>query len=56
MICQAEGQPIKIKNQLQAQPMKLLYFRNGNLLKLGIQTEQGIFDVDRYQQDKGGKL
>lgn len=33
--------------------MKLLYFRTNSTLKLGIQTEQGILDVDRYQQDQG---
>lgn len=33
--------------------MKLLYFRTNSTLKLGIQTEQGILDVDSYQQDLG---
>ncbi|MBZ5856874.1 fumarylacetoacetate hydrolase family protein [Flavihumibacter profundi] len=34
--------------------MKLLYFRTNNFLKLGIQTDHGIFDVDHYQQDQHG--
>ncbi|ULQ52098.1 fumarylacetoacetate hydrolase family protein [Flavihumibacter fluvii] len=36
--------------------MKLLYFRSGISLRLGIQTDQGIFDADRYQQDQSGLL
>lgn len=36
--------------------MQLLYFRTHDSLRLGIQTEKSIIDVDRYQQDTGGVL
>ena len=36
--------------------MKLLYFKKQTTLFLGIQTEQGVFDIDAYQQSVGGKL
>lgn len=36
--------------------MKLLYFRTNGSLRLGIQTENSILDVDRYQQDQGGSM
>src|SRR5258705_10507249 len=35
--------------------MKLLYFRNGGKLHLGISTDNGVFDVDAYQRKKDGK-
>jgi 2-keto-4-pentenoate hydratase/2-oxohepta-3-ene-1,7-dioic acid hydratase in catechol pathway len=36
--------------------MKLLYFKNGEECRLGIVTENGIFDADAYQQYKGQKF
>lgn len=36
--------------------MKLLYFRKGTQLQLGIVTENGIIDVDAFQQRQGGKI
>lgn len=36
--------------------MQLLYFRTNDSLRLGIQAEKSIIDVDRYQQDNGGVL
>lgn len=36
--------------------MQLLYFRTDGSLRLGIQTDQGIVDVDRFQQAAGGVL
>ncbi len=35
--------------------MKLLYFKNGEQLQLGIVTDNGILDVDAYQKHKGQK-
>ena len=37
--------------------MRLLnFYGKNNQLLLGIETEKGIFDIDAYQQSKGGKL
>lgn len=36
--------------------MQLLYFRTNGSLRLGIQTDKSIIDVDRYQQDQGGEM
>jgi 2-keto-4-pentenoate hydratase/2-oxohepta-3-ene-1,7-dioic acid hydratase in catechol pathway len=35
--------------------MKLLYFRNGEHLRLGIATNKGVLDVDAFQDSRGGE-
>lgn len=36
--------------------MKLLYFRKGDSIFPGILTDQGVFDLDKFQADQGGRL
>lgn len=36
--------------------MKLLYFRKGDSIFPGILTDQGVFDLDKFQADHGGHL
>lgn len=36
--------------------MKLLYFRKGDSIFPGILTDQGVFDLDKFQADHGGRL
>lgn len=36
--------------------MKLLYFRDGERLQLGVATEKGVVDIDAYQNRRGRKF